>query len=86
MIKDVAIGKIVVYFVKKSLKIDFVLDTINQLNRKLLNDEAMIYSNQGVTIKVIIFNVIKYGITQYMSAVENVLTMHQLNLFLDILN
>ncbi len=47
-IKGTVTGKIIAYKVSDSLKIDFVLDTINQLYRDLINDETIIHSDQWV--------------------------------------
>ena len=68
-IKDAATGKIVSYAVSNTLKIDFVIDTINQLDRELLNDETMIHSDQGVHYTSPQFSKLlnNYGITQSMS-------------------
>ncbi len=46
-IKDASTGKIVAYKISDNLKIDFVLDTVKQLDKEKLNDETMIHSDQG---------------------------------------
>ncbi len=68
-IKDTATVKIVAYKVIDSLKIDFVLDTINQLDRELINNETIIHGDQGVHYTSPQFSNLlnNYGITQSMS-------------------
>ncbi len=46
-IKDAATGKIVAYELSTSLRIEFVLETVKQLDKGMLNDETMIHSDQG---------------------------------------
>ncbi len=68
-IKDASTGKIIAYKISDSLKIDFVLETIKQIDQELLNDETMIHSDQGVHYTSPQFSNLlnKYGITQSMS-------------------
>ncbi len=68
-IKDAATGKIVAYEISESLKIDFVLDTVKQLNKELLNDKTMIHSDQGAHYTSPLFSEVlnEYQITQSMS-------------------
>ncbi len=68
-IKDAATGKIVAYEISENLKIEFVLDTVKQLDPNLLNDETMIHSDQGSHYTSPQFTKLldEYQITQSMS-------------------
>ena len=46
-IKDASTGRLLAYELSESLKIDFVLDTVKQLDKNLLNDETMMQTDQG---------------------------------------
>ncbi len=68
-IKDASTGKIVAYKVSESLKMDFVLETVKQLDNELLNDETIIHSDQGSHYTSPQFTKLlnKFEITQSMS-------------------
>ena len=46
-IKDATTGRLLAYELSESLKIDFVLETLKQLDKNLLNDETMMQTDQG---------------------------------------
>lgn len=66
---DATTRKIVAYKVSDSLKIDFVVDTINDIDVEMLNDESLMQSDQGSHYTSPIFSALleEMNITQSMS-------------------